>query len=164
MTRLVMKSLSMARFPNQGASKQRRLQQVPAPVRWPVLPTPSRSHRHHEWPLDHTAHTWPCGTSSFLSLSIMGMGCIPSFFISSPWGGTGRKPGSLSFRHCCKCRHECGAPFMHSFSSEWMIILANDPHRCQNNKNVLSCCRFLSSCSSPVLNFQKPSHLFRFIL
>lgn len=33
-------------------------------------------------------HTWPWGTSSFLSLSIIGIGWIPVFFISSPW----RKP------------------------------------------------------------------------
>lgn len=33
------------------------------------------------------ALTWPWGTSSFLSLSIIGIGCSPIFFISSPCKG-----------------------------------------------------------------------------
>lgn len=36
-------------------------------------------------------HTWPWGTSSFLSLSIIGIGWIPVFFISSPWRKAERK-------------------------------------------------------------------------
>lgn len=51
-------------------------------------PAGAAAHTEHRWRPPHspgaTGHTWPCGTSSLLSRSIMGMGCIPSFFISSP--------------------------------------------------------------------------------
>lgn len=46
-------------------------------------------------------HTWPWGTSSFLSLSIIGIGWIPVFFISSPWRKTKREIRIIPFSTAC---------------------------------------------------------------